>query len=559
MTRGRRLVLALSAALAVTGCAGFGAAAQPVRLAADTAPLAVAPAGSFRGTRDDGIAVWRGIRYAQAPVGDLRWKPPVPAADLAVEADATHFGDSCMQVESRPEANSIYADDLGSMSEDCLSLNVWAPPAARKTPVFVWIHGGALVGGSSRFGIYDGKRLAQQGVVVVSLNYRLGALGFLAHPELSAESPDHVSGNYGFLDQIAALRWIQRNIAAFGGDPANVTIAGESAGGLSVMYLMASPLARGLFAKAAAESTYMISTPVLKEAQNGHPSAESIGSWLQDKVGAKNLADLRAMPASDVIARSAAAGYPTWGTVDGRFLTRQIVDVFDRGEQAKAPLIVGFNQGEIRSLRRLLPPIPATPAEYEAKVRAVYGADADRFLSVYPAAQVEESMLAATRDALYGWTAERMATAQRKAGAPAYLYLFDHGYPEADAKGLHAFHASEIPFVFGTIWQTQPTWPQIPHTEAERALSDAMVSYWTTFARTGRPSAPDAPDWPVFGAAKEYMHFIDRPVVARDPLGDRYALYEETVCRRRAAGDVQWNWNVGVAAPPMSPAVPQCR
>lgn len=526
---------------------------------ADSAPVVETAAGSLRGTANEGIAVFRGIPYAEAPVGDMRWKPPVAKARWDGVRDAAAFGAPCFQPESRPSANNIYAEELAPMSEDCLSLNVWAPQDAQKAPVFVWIHGGALVGGASSFGTYDGSHLAEKGVIVVSLNYRLGALGFLAHPELSAESDQGISGNYGLLDQIEALRWIERNIAAFGGDPDNVTIAGESAGALSVMYLMTSPPAQGLFDKAVMQSSYMVSTPALKEPQNGHPSSESIGTWLQAQLEAGSIADLRAMGARELIDRSTAAGYPTWATVDGKVIPRQTVEVFDAGEQARVPLLAGFNSGEIRSLRRLLPPAPADATEYEAKIRAAYGEDADRYLAAYPADTIDESMLAATRDALYGWTAQRMGAKHAEAGAPAYLYLFDHGYPAADEAGLHAFHASEIPFMFGTIWETAENWPQIPRTDEQRALSDAMVDYWASFARTGSPVAQGHPDWPRFGDDQAFIVFDDTPQVAHDVMGDRYDLYEETVCRRRAAGDQQWNWNVGVISPPLPPKVPQCR
>ena len=527
---------------------------------ADEAPFVVDPAaGGVRGVADDGIAEFRGIPYAEAPIGDLRWKPPVAKARWDGVRDATEFGAPCFQPQSRPTASNIYAEELGPMSEDCLTLNIWAPTNAEKAPVFVWIHGGALVSGASSFGIYDGTHLAEEGVVVVSLNYRLGALGFLAHPELSAESDHGVSGNYGLLDQIEALRWIERNIAAFGGDPDNVTIAGESAGALSVMYLMTSPPAQALFDKAVMQSSYMVSTPALKEPQQGHPSAESIGMWLQGKLEAGGLADLRAMGPRELTDRATAAGYPTWATVDGKVLPYQIVEAFDRGEQARVPLLVGFNSGEIRSLRRLLPPAPEHAVEFEAKVRAAYGELAGRYLAAYPAGAIDESMLAATRDALYGWTAQRMGAKHAEAGQPAYLYLFDHGYPAADEAGLHAFHASEIPFMFGTIWETTDSWPRIPRTEQQRGLSDAMVDYWTSFARTGQPVAEGHPDWPAFGDEEAFMVFDDKPFVVNDVLGDRYDLYEETVCRRRAAGDQQWNWNVGVISPPLPPRVPQCR
>lgn len=540
------------------GLAGMALAAGAPAVAGD-GTIIEAPAGSVRGISTEGVAVFRGIPYAEAPIGALRWKPPLAKARWDGVRDASQFGAPCIQPESRPTANNIYAEELASMSEDCLTLNVWAPEHAEEAPVLVWIHGGALVSGASSFGMYDGSHLAERGVVVVSLNYRLGVLGFLAHPELSAESKQRISGNYGLLDQIEALRWIERNIAAFGGDPDNVTIAGESAGALSVMYLMTSPLAQGLFDKAIMQSPYMISTPALREPQNGHPSSEAIGTWLEDQLDLDGLTELRAMDARELTSRATAAGYPTWGTVDGKVIPRQTVDAFDRGEQAKVPLLAGFNSGEIRSLRRLLPPAPNDPEEYEAKIRAAYGDEADRFLAAYPADAIDESMLAATRDALYGWTVQRMGAKHAEAGVPAYLYLFDHGYPAADEAGLRAFHASEIPFMFGTIWETTENWPAIPRTEDQRALSDAMVGYWSSFARTGAPVAEGHPDWPRFGSDEAFIVFDGTPRVAHDVLGDRYELYEETVCRRRAAGDQQWNWNVGVISPPLPPQVPQCR
>ena len=522
-------------------------------------PLAAAPAGAFRGTTDGDVRVWRGIRYAEAPVGSLRWKPPVAPPDAPSEVAATEFGASCVQPPARADLASIYFDDPGPLSEDCLSLNVWSQDGVRKAPVIVWIHGGALVSGSSRLGMYDGTHLARKGAVIVSINYRLGVLGFLAHSGLSEESPEGVSGNYGLLDQMAALRWVRRNIPAFGGDPENVTIAGESAGALSAMYLMAAPRARGLFDKVIAQSAYMVSVPGLKAPLNGHPAAEAVGAAVQAAVGAPDLAALRAVPANELVAKAPTAGFYPQATIDGKVLPRQIVDAFDRGEQAKVPLLVGFNQGEARSLRGLVPPIAASAHDYEAAIRKSYRDEADRFLRAYPSTSVEESMLLAVRDALYGWTSQRMAAAQGRAGAASYLYLFDHGYPAADGADLHAFHAAELPYMFGTIRQTAPAWPKIPDTESERVLSEAMMDYWTSFARTGRPVAPGQPDWPVFGKGLRYMHFAEKPAVATDPLGDRYALYEETVCRRRVQGTVQWNWNVGVAAPPPSPATGSCQ
>jgi para-nitrobenzyl esterase len=445
------------------------------------------------------------------------------------------------------------------MSEDCLSLNIWAPKSAARAPVFVWIHGGALVTGASRQSMYDGARLAERGVVVVSINYRLGVLGYLAHPGLSAESPRGISGNYGILDQIEALRWIRRNIAAFGGDPSNVTIAGESAGGLSVMYLLVAPAARGLFSKAIAESAYMISTPELKRDRYGHPAAETAGTELARKLGAPDIAQLRAMDARTLTNAAAGAGFAPFGAVDGQVLPRQLVEAFDRGEQARVPLLAGFNSGEIRSLRYLAPPVPASAAAYEAVIRDRYQDLADAFLQQYPSSNLEESVLATTRDALYGWTAERLAIKQTAAGAPAYLYVFDHGYPATDSAGLHGFHASELPYVFGTLGRLSPNWPKPPPTPEEAALSEAMIGYWTSFARTGEPRAAGAPDWRAYGSAGDYMAFRATPQMSERLLPGMYALIEQVVCRRRAAGDTQWNWNVGLAAPRLPQPTPQCR
>ena len=476
--------------------------------------------------------------------------------------DASQFGAACHQPIARGE--SIYAGEAPTLSEDCLFLNVWTPQGAGQgaeaAPVFVWIHGGALATGASSEAMYDGARMAAaQGMVVVSINYRLGVLGYLAHPELSAESRRNVSGNYGLLDQVAALKWIRTNIAAFGGDPANVTIAGESAGALSVMYLMASPEARGLFHKAIAQSAYMISTPEQRSSRHGDPAAETVGVWLQDQLGLRSLAELRTMEAQELTTSAQAKGYAPWGTIDGKILPEQLVEIFDRGQQAPVPLLAGFNQGEIRSLRFLLPPSPPADAQaYEAAIRAAYGPLAETFLRLYPSSDLDESLLATPRDGLYGWTSERLMRRQGRTGQPGFLYVFDHGYPAMDDKGLHAFHASEIPYVFGNADRTPPLWPAIPDTRTERSLSDAMMAYWASFARTGAPTAPGQPDWPAYGQAQDYMAFEAGPVVRDHLMPGMYDTHEAVVCRRRVAGGIPWNWNFGVLSPALPPQTPAC-
>ncbi|MFT3761613.1 MAG: carboxylesterase family protein [Pseudoxanthomonas sp.] len=540
--------LAVSAIL----CSAQAAAAQEP-------PLVEAPAGALKGEAlADGVEVFRGIPYAQPPVGKMRWRPPAAAASWKGVRDATRFGPACPQPPSRP--GSIYAPaEPLPMSEDCLSLSVWTPAEAKGAPVFVWIHGGALSGGASSEPMYDGARLAAQGLVVVGINYRLGVLGYLAHPQLSEESPDRVSGNYGLLDQIEALRWIQRNIAAFGGDPGNVTIAGESAGALSVMYLMAAPAARGLFHKAISESAYMISTPALRETVHGTPPAEASGLELSRKIEVRGLARLRAMDAQELTVKAAVSGFLPLGNVDGKVLPRQLVDTFDRGEQAPVPILAGFNDGEIRSLRFLLPPKPADAATYEAEIRNRYGELAGAMLERYPSADLDAAMLATTRDAMYGWTAERLVRKQTELGQPSFLYYFNHGYPAEDAAGLHAFHASEIPYVFGTAARTPPQWPKIPDTAEEAALSDAMTGYWAAFARNGVPAAAGQPEWRAYGDARAYMSFDDGPAPGEHLKPGMYELVETVVCRRRAQGGLPWHWNVGIVAPPLPEGAAGCR
>lgn len=538
----------------IFGCGMLLALTVSLPAYADAPPIVAAPAGKVQGETFGKVRVFKGIPYAQPPVGALRWRPPQPAAKWEGTRDATKFGPVCVQPRGKPD--SVYFRDLPPMSEDCLTLNIWAPPDARRAPVFFWIHGGALTSGSGSDRLYDGSNLAEQGLVVVSINYRLGVLGYFAHPELSAESHQNISGNYGLLDQIAALRWVKMNIGAFGGDANNVTIAGESAGGLSVMYLLAAPDARGLFAKAVAQSAYMVSTPELRNATFGNVAAEPAGVWLAGKLHARNLAALRSMDAETLVNNTVPTGWTPYGTIDGKILPRQLVEVFDRGEQARVPLVAGFNSGEIRSLRVLAPPTPADAATYEKEIRARYADLADDFLKLYPSSDMQESIWATTRDALYSWTAQRLAIKQTALGMPSFLYLFDHGYPAADARGLHAFHASELPYLFGTRDKTPPNWPTLPRTAAEDRFSLAMMDYWVSFAHTGVPIATGQPPWPPYGTERAYMSFEDLPRPRTNPLPGMNELHEQVVWRRRVKGGIPWHWNVGLTSPPL-PELPR--
>jgi len=515
--------------------------------AANAQPVVDAPAGLVQGLGEGNAKIFRAIPYALPPLRERRWRAPAPMPRWKGVRPAQAMGVACMQP---PMAPGPYDRGKVAMAEDCLTLDVTAPADARGAPVMVWIHGGTLIWGSGHSKMYDGQEFAKRGVILVSINYRLGALGYLAHPELSQESPDNISGNYGLLDQIAALQWVRKNIAAFGGDPRNVTIFGESAGALSVEYLLASPRARGTFDRAIVQSGYLFTMPELRVKRGEEFAAEDIGQWVAGKLQAPNLAALRAMDARQLTEAAAATGYVPYGTIDGKILKRQLVDTFDRGEQAPVPLIAGFNSGEIRTLRHLLPPVPASREAYFQDIRARYGDRADAYLGLYPAdGDLVQNGQDSTRDAVFGWASERLVRNQQALGQPAFLYYFSHSYPAADAAGIGGFHASEVPFVFGTMASTPPAWPAIPDSAAERGLSGAMLDYWTSFARDGRPRSANGAAWQAFGSAAAFMEFADGPRASTGFMPGMYALHEEVTCRRRANGKQSWNWRTGATAP----------
>lgn len=515
--------------------------AQPAR------PHITIAQGRLAGAWDGDIRVFRGIPYAAPPIGDRRWRPPAPPARWRGARDASRFGASCAQPPYPRQ--SVYFEELEATSEDCLTLNIWAPRNARRAPVIVWIHGGALLRGSSTTPMYDGAAFARRGVVFVSINYRLGVFGWLAHPDLSAESPEHISGNYGLLDQVAALHWVRDNIHAAGGDPDNITVMGESAGALSITYLLTSPRARGLVAKAILQSANTRAVPLLREGAFGLPPAETIGATLAESAGAPTLAELRALDTETLIAAALRARFVSQGTIDGAVLPLQVVDAFDRGQQAAIPILAGFNSGEARSQRELVPAIPESAAIYEHEITRRYLDLAPDFLRIYPSSNMQESLLAATRDAVYGWAIERMARAQTAAGQPAYMYVFDHCTAAARARDLCAFHASELPFVFNQAATSSPASPNWPVGDVQdQRLAEQMIDYWASFARTGAPAAANAPAWAPYGAGEAFMRFNATPMLERDPFPGMFELQEEVVARRRARGQ-QWLANIGPDAP----------
>lgn len=511
-------------------------------------PVATVAQGRVAGTLEGDLRLFRGIPYAQPPVGRQRWRPPVPAARWQGIRDAGAFGPSCVQPPIPRE--SVYYDPPEAMSEDCLSLNVWAPANASRAPVIVWIHGGSLRIGGSAEPLFDGANFARRGVVFVSINYRLGVLGWLAHPELGAESRQRASGNYGLLDQIEALRWVRANIAAFGGDPRNVTIMGESAGALSATYLLVSPLSRGLFARAIVQSTNLRAMPELRRQAYGLIPAESVGAAFAAEVGARDLAALRAMDAEALTLAALRQRFNAQGVLDGWAMPRQIVDAFDAGDQARVPLLTGFTSGEMRTGLVPIGPVPASAEAYEEEMRRRFGAQAPAFLALYPSSNVRESMLANLRDIVFAWSSERLARHVSASGQPAYLYQFDHCYPSARARDLCAFHASELPYMFGNLGAgvaLPPNWPR-PDGPDDATLSDAMMDYWVAFARTGRPDAAGRPHWRPYAEGEAYMRFADRPYPETDMLPGMFEA-QDAWMRERQCADMQWLPGVGGERP----------
>lgn len=467
-------------------------------------------------TSQSGVRAYLGVPFAAPPVGSARWQPPHRLAAWTGVRAADHFSASCMQPS--PAAFGPWTAEFllrGPVSEDCLYLNVWtaAKPAERR-PVLVFVHGGGFGSGSGDVPVYDGARLAAKGLVVITINYRVGALGFLAHPELAAESPQHASGNYGLLDQVAALEWVRDNVAAFGGDSRRVTVSGQSAGAISVALLTVSPLARGLLQRAIVESgpgglAALVGIAGTRGVARPLADAERDGVAFAAAKGATSLAALRALPASEFV-RAAGRFGPV---VDGLFLKDDMATLVAAGRVNDVPMLTGLNADE-GSASATYGHTSAEQFKQQAAQR--YGARADAFLAQYPATSDEEagrSQKASARDAAVVGVQQMLIERARTAKTAAYAYYFDRAIPWPEHPEFGAFHTSEVPYVFGTLAVLPRPW-----TDGDRRLSEVMMGYWVNFATRGDPNGPGLPAWPAFDAAKPTVTQLGTKVGARPPI-----------------------------------------
>jgi para-nitrobenzyl esterase len=477
--------------------------------------------GAVEGTAsaDSKVRIFKGIPFAAPPVGALRWKAPQPAARWSGVRKAAAFAPRCMQ--GRIFDDMIFRD--AGPSEDCLYLNVWTPAASSKErlPVMVWIYGGGFVAGAASEPRQDGENLAKKGVVVVTLNYRLGLFGFFAHPELATESGHGSAGNYGLMDQVAALEWVRKNIAAFGGDPEKVTIFGESAGSISVSGLMASPLAQGLFQRAIGESGAFFGTTMQLKSL---AQVEQEYGKFAEAVGARTLEELRKKPADELLQATLKPGGVRFvPCVDGAFLPDTAAAIYASGKQSHVPLLAGWNADE-GSSKAIFKADPPTAANFATRAKELFGDKADAFLKLYQGATDEQAQRSAqdlAGDQFIGFSTWQWLEMQAATGkSPEYRYEFDQAPPTpAGATPRGAYHSSEIEFVFGVLASKD-----LPWRPEDGKLSDLMSSYWTNFAKTGDPNGLGLPKWPVYNAVDQYqvMHLSASPAAAADEHRGRY-------------------------------------
>ncbi|MBC2778926.1 carboxylesterase family protein [Parasphingopyxis marina] len=469
--------------------------------------------GRVSGVGEEGLAVFRGIPFAAPPVGSNRWRAPQPAQPWPGVRVATEFAPACPQPDQRESA--VFERHSLRQSEDCLYLNIWTPAEApdARLPVMVWIYGGGFNNGATSLPTYSGENLAARDVIVVSIAYRIGAFGFLAHPALTTEASDGSSGNYGLLDMIAALQWVNENIAGFGGDPNNVTIFGESAGGIAVSILAASPPARGLFQRAISQSGGSFAPPrTANEGGSNVPTlvvAEAHGERLFETLGVDTLAEARAVPVEAILdaVGPAIPGNLFWPVLDGVVIPDDQYELYADGAFNDTPILVGTNDDE----GALFVPQGPPAERYIGGVRAGFGEHADAVLETYSGGTDAEALRSSRdlfRDTAFAWHTWTWARLQAEAGgSPAFVYYFEQRPPYPDIPMLAdwgAAHAMELPYVFGTLRPGRMDWR-----DGDRHVSDLMIGYWTNFAKTGDPNGEGLPEWPRFTPDAQQVLYID--------------------------------------------------
>ena len=446
------------------------------------------------------VTVYKGVPFAAPPLGELRWQPPQAPASWEGVMEANTFSDACVQnlQRSRPPWTEEFMHQ-GDADEDCLYLNIWTTArSGDELPVLVYIHGGGFGEGSGSIDVYDGEALAKKNLVVVTINYRLGVLGFLSHPELTAASPDQTSGNYGMLDQVAALEWVQKNIEAFGGDPDNVTIAGQSAGAMSVYLLTASPLARGLIHRAIVQSGPggLASFGLTSSRGMAQPleEAQAEGVRFAEAVGASSLSELRSLSVEALTDLGEDQPQIQFRPIiDGHFLPEDMSDIYAKGNQNDVPMMSGYNADEASAFPGYR---TMTLAQVQGMASQRYGDLANQFLEVYDVTSDElasQAHISSMRDlaavAIQNLAAARAATAR----TPEYLYYFERGIPWPEYPDFGAFHTGEVPYVFNTLHKLDRPWESL-----DRELAETTSSYWANFAANGDPNGPGLPQWPAF-------------------------------------------------------------
>jgi para-nitrobenzyl esterase len=480
--------------------------------------------GALQGIEQDGVHIYKSVPFAAPPFGDLRWRPPQPVPPWAGVRKAVEFAPACLQT-----GVSMPGETPPPTSEDCLYLNIWVPAkkAMKGLPVFVWIHGGGYTNGSASMPLYWGDALARRGIIVVTIAYRLGPLGFLAHPELTAESPDKSSGNYGLLDQIAALRWVQRNIGAFGGDSRRVTIAGQSAGAMVVSILMASPAARGLFHRAIGQSGGLFE-PLELAPQYLLANSETDGRKYVDSLHAESIAALRRRPGAELLNGAGRVSHPV---IEPHVLPAPPYDAFVSGKYNAVPLLVGFNADEARALVDVS---NAKAATFKTDIESSFGALPQALMDAYlPAtdALAPQARLDFERDLRFGWDMWKWARLNSVHGS-TYFYRFAQSppFPQASVRyGWGASHFAELWYMFDHLNQESWSW-----SSQDRRVAELMTNYWTNFVKTGNPNGQGLPQWPTFESGSA-MHFLNGSHVAALPGTERLEVFDATyeAVRRR--------------------------